>query len=128
MGLGCSEEKTDTPPNDVPETTSDVPETTSDVPATPSDVVSMTEGQSVYMNSVEGGNVFACNTCHALQEPSADGIRRVGHALGDATRRPSWKNGNAATMLEAVNSCLTEWMSVSEPWEETEPRWLALYE
>jgi mono/diheme cytochrome c family protein len=113
FGLGCSEETTNTPPIDVP--------------ATPPDAEPMAEGESVYMNSVEGGNVFACHTCHALQEPSADGIRRAGHALGDATRRPSWKNGKVTTMLEAVNSCLTEWMKVSEPWEETDARWKALH-
>ena len=113
FGVGCSEGTTNTPPLDVP--------------GTPPDAEPMAEGEAVYMNTVEGGNVFACHTCHALQEPSADGIRRVGHALGDATRRPSWKNGKVGTMLEAVNSCLTEWMKVSEPWTETDARWIALY-
>ena len=111
--MGCSDAATNTPPNDVP--------------VTPPDGASMTEGEAVYMNAVDGGNVFACNTCHALQEPSVDGIRRVGHALGDATRRPSWKNGKVATMLEAVNSCLSEWMNVPEPWKEADKRWQALY-
>ena len=85
------------------------------------------EGEAVYRNVVEDGNSFSCSTCHALKEPSADGLRRPGHPIGDATRRPSWKNGQLDDMREAVNSCLQEWMN-AEPWAADDPRWLALYE
>lgn len=71
------------------------------------------------------GNSFACATCHALSEPSADGLRRPAHPIGNATRRSHWKNGKAATFLDAVNSCVTEWM-VAPAWQATDPRFAAL--
>src|SRR5260221_14446863 len=67
-------------------------------------------GQSVYSSPLTDGNSFTCATCHALSEPSDDGLRRPGHPIGDATRRSRWKNGKAATFLDAVNTCVTEWM------------------
>jgi mono/diheme cytochrome c family protein len=71
------------------------------------------------------GNSFACATCHALTEPSADSLRRPAHPIGDATHRSQWKNGKAETFLDAVNSCVTEWM-VAPAWQATEPRFVAL--
>ncbi|HGG57715.1 MAG TPA: c-type cytochrome [Nannocystis exedens] len=85
------------------------------------------QGEALYSQPVADGNSFACETCHALSEPSVDGIRRPGHALGDATRRPNWKNGIHVDMREAVNSCLTEWMN-AEPWTASDERWIALYD
>ncbi len=85
------------------------------------------DGQEVYSQPIEGGNTFACQTCHALEEPAADGIRRPGHAIGDATRRPSFKNGQTSNMLDAVNTCLTEWM-LAPPWQEDDEEWLALHD
>lgn len=82
-------------------------------------------GRAVYEMPLSDGNSFACATCHALSEPSADGMRRAAHSLGDATRRSHWKNGKASTFLDAVNSCLTEWM-VAPAWDASEPRFLAL--
>jgi mono/diheme cytochrome c family protein len=81
----------------------------------------------LFEQPLEGGNTFACATCHALSEPAADGFRRPGHPLGDATRRPSYKNGQISEMREAVNTCLTEWMT-AEPWTADDPDWLALHE
>ncbi len=81
------------------------------------------EGETVYSTPVEGGNSFTCETCHALTEPA---LRRPGHPIGDATRRPSYKNGKLQAMLPAVNSCLEEWM-LADPWTEDDPRWQALY-
>ncbi|MDP6944071.1 MAG: DM13 domain-containing protein, partial [Myxococcota bacterium] len=86
----------------------------------------MTDGMMVYSTPADDGNTFACNTCHALDEPAEDGIRRSGHRLGDATRRPSYKNGLLTDMLDAANSCRTGWMNASA-WDETDPSWLALY-
>jgi cytochrome c len=88
----------------------------------PTDQVS---GQAVYETSLSDGNSFACATCHALSEPSADALRRPAHPIGDATRRSHWKDGNAATFLDAVNSCVSEWM-VAPAWQATDPRFLAL--
>jgi cytochrome c len=86
---------------------------------------STTAGIAVYQQPLVDGNSFACATCHALSEPSADGFRRPGHPIGDATRRSRWKNGKAATFLDAVNSCVTEWM-VAPAWSAEEPRFVAL--
>ncbi|MES1186934.1 MAG: DM13 domain-containing protein, partial [Myxococcales bacterium] len=47
------------------------------------------------------------------------------HPIGDATRRSQWKNGKAATFLDAVNSCVTEWM-VAPAWPASDPRFVAL--
>jgi cytochrome c len=82
-------------------------------------------GQRVYEMPLSDGNSFACATCHALSEPSVDGLRRPGHPIGDAVRRSRWKNGKASTFLDAVNSCVTEWM-VAPAWSASEPRFLAL--
>lgn len=82
-------------------------------------------GQAVYETPLNDGNSFACATCHALREPSADALRRPAHPIGDATRRRHWKNGRAATFLDAVNSCVTEWM-VAPAWQPSEPRFVAL--
>ncbi len=82
-------------------------------------------GQQVYENPVEDGNTFACATCHALNEPAADGLRRPGHPIGDAYARPSFKNGQLTELREAVNSCLQEWMN-AEPWGADDNRWTSL--
>src|SRR5690606_22721219 len=68
---------------------------------------------------------FACATCHALSEPADDGLRRAGHPIGDATARPTYKNGERREMRGAVNSCLTEWMNAA-PWTAEDERWIAL--
>jgi mono/diheme cytochrome c family protein len=84
-----------------------------------------TLGRALYEEPLSDGNSFACATCHALTEPSPDGLRRPGHAIGDATRRRHWKNGKAPTFLAAVNSCLEEWM-VAPAWTTTDAHFLAL--
>jgi len=84
-----------------------------------------TPGQDVFEKPLADGNSFACATCHALSEPSPDGLRRPGHPIGDATRRDRWKNGKAETFLDAVNSCVTEWM-VAPAWQPSDSRFVAL--
>ncbi len=84
------------------------------------------DGAQVFTNTLADGNSFTCATCHSLSEPSADGIRRPGHELGDSTRRTAWKNGKAHSFLEAVNSCVTEWM-VASAWTASDPRYVALH-
>ena len=83
------------------------------------------DGETLYREPIADGNAFACATCHAIEEPAEDGVRRAGHALGGATRRGSWKSGQVNTLREAVNSCLDEWMA-AEPWPEGDPRQQAL--
>jgi mono/diheme cytochrome c family protein len=85
------------------------------------------DGRAVYETPLTDGNSFACQTCHALSEPSRDGMRRPGHPIGDAPHRTSWKNGQATSFLQAVNSCVTEWM-VAPAWREDDARYLALRE
>lgn len=82
------------------------------------------QGEEIYRNTVDDGNSFTCATCHALTEP-ATGLRRVGHSIGDAAARPSFKNGQVGELHDAVNSCLQEWMN-AEPWTTDDERWVAL--
>lgn len=86
------------------------------------------DGALVYSQPQPDGNTFACGTCHAIEEPAADGLRRPGHPIGDAPFRPSFKNGRQPTFLGAVNTCLSEWMTVQQPWTEATPRFVALRE
>jgi len=99
--------------------------TSATAPGGSSTVAPLGGGKAVYESRVENANTFTCGTCHALSEPASDGLRRPGHPIGDATRRPSYKNGQVPRMLDAVNSCLTEWMN-AEPWTESDPRYGAL--
>lgn len=85
------------------------------------------DGERIYSSPLPDGNTFTCSTCHALGEPSADGLRRPGHTLAGSTRRASYKNGQLTEMLAAVNSCQEEWMN-AEPWTEDDPAWLSLFE
>lgn len=83
-------------------------------------------GEGVYSQPLEDGNSFSCSTCHALTEPADDGLHRVAHPIGDATRRPHFKNGRIEDVRDAVNTCVEHWMN-AEPLAETDPRWEALY-
>jgi mono/diheme cytochrome c family protein len=67
-------------------------------------------GGDLYLAPHDDGNTFACGTCHALEEPASD-FRRPAHPIGNATRRPSYKNGQTTSLLDAVNSCRQEWMA-----------------
>lgn len=82
-------------------------------------------GEALYMEPHPDGNTFACATCHSLDEPAPDGVRRPGHPIGDAALRPSYKNGQLADLIDAVNSCRVEWMAATK-FDEDDPRWLAL--
>lgn len=82
-------------------------------------------GESLYLEPADDGNTFACATCHALDEPAADGILRPGHPIGDAAARPHYKNGQLTELREAANICRVEWMAAS-PWSEEDADWLAL--
>ncbi len=113
----------DTP--DDSEFTTDTGDETPD--ETPDETGDEVPGIMYFESELADGNSFACTTCHATAEPPVDGIRRVGHQLGDATRRSTYKNGQLTEMLDAVNSCLEEWMN-APPWTAESPEWLALYD
>lgn len=82
-------------------------------------------GQAVFLEPQSSGNSFACATCHAISEPSPDGLRRPGHPIGDMLRRSTFKNGELDEPLAAVNTCLDEWMSADQ-WDEDSGDWLSL--
>ena len=84
-------------------------------------------GESLYLERHTDGNTFACATCHALEEPAPDGIRRPGHPIGDAANRPSFKNGQLDELLDAVNSCRVEWMA-APAFAPDDARWAALFD
>lgn len=86
---------------------------------------SSSPGERLYRESLEEGNTYACATCHALQEPASDGLLRPGHPIGNATKRPTYKNGQFDEMLSAVNSCLEEWMN-APTWEKSDDDWKTL--
>ena len=83
------------------------------------------QGLRVYMDPRPDGNSFRCATCHALTD-RPDGLRRPGHPIGDAPRRPSFKNGQLNTFVDAANSCLEEWMSAESLWTEDSSDYQAL--
>lgn len=84
------------------------------------------DGAAVYMNPQPTGNTFACVHCHALTEPATDGFDRPGHLIGDALRRPNYKNGLLPDFIDAVNTCLSVWMTVPLAWTEETPEFQAL--
>ena len=87
--------------------------------AIPTPVGDALRGGMIYSEPLADGNTFACSTCHALTEPADDGFSRPGHAIGDAMRRQTFKNGQLGNFLAAVNSCRDEWMAVqSDDWTE----------
>jgi cytochrome c553 len=71
-------------------------------------------GMNVFVSSPKArnnfGSAYACANCHALEEPNLESFVRAGHPIGDALRRPSFKNGQLSSFLDAANSCLDEWM------------------
>ncbi|MFB6262842.1 MAG: DM13 domain-containing protein [Bradymonadaceae bacterium] len=89
------------------------------------DTAQMPRGEQVFRTPLEEGNTFACATCHAVHPPAKDGFRKPGHPLGNATRRPSYKDGKLDSMLAAVNTCLVEWMNASK-WTQSNEKWRAL--
>ena len=84
-------------------------------------------GENIYRFASTAGNSFSCATCHALAEPAGDGLVRPGHQIGDATRRPDFKNGELATFREAANTCRRDWMGAPE-WSEADPEYTALFD
>ncbi|MDH3654684.1 MAG: hypothetical protein OEN21_10485, partial [Myxococcales bacterium] len=92
-----------------------------------SESTAVASGEALYLQPHSDGNTFACASCHALEEPAPDGIRRPGHPIGDAANRPSFKNGQLDVLLDAVNSCRVEWMG-APAFSEADPRWIALLE
>jgi thiosulfate dehydrogenase len=60
--------------------------------------------------SSAAANRFACATCHALGAAGDPQSRLPGYSLHDVTARPSWWGGAYATLLDAVNECLVQFM------------------
>lgn len=75
------------------------------------------KGMDVYAKPYES-SVYSCSDCHALEEGTEgfafDGFKRPGHTIGDALRRPHFKNGSVTEFVDAANSCLDEWMNAQD--------------
>ena len=85
-------------------------------------------GRKLYSEKHLDGNSFTCQTCHGLSDASdADGQKyiKVGHPIGDAYNRTSFKNGAITSLLEAVNTCRVEWMAATN-YTSMDADWLAL--
>ena len=53
------------------------------------------------------GNQARCSTCHS-NDGSVAG--RSGYSMMDIAYKDSWKGGDATTLLDAINACVTGWM------------------
>ncbi|PCJ22336.1 MAG: hypothetical protein COA96_14800 [SAR86 cluster bacterium] len=85
-------------------------------------------GADIFTTTVSSASTFSCASCHAISEENgfaSDGLRRPGHPLQNASRRPSFKNTELDSMLDAVNICLNEWMNTAS-WTETDTDWINL--
>ncbi|MEQ8313185.1 MAG: DM13 domain-containing protein [Gammaproteobacteria bacterium] len=85
-------------------------------------------GSDIFTTVASSASTFTCSTCHAISETdgfAADGLRRPGHPLLNATRRPHFKNTELDSLLAAVNICRTEWMNTT-PWAESDQEWINL--
>lgn len=85
-------------------------------------------GASVFTTPLSSGSTFSCSSCHAMTEQdgfASDGFRRPGHPLKNANLRASYKNGQFTEFLDAVNTCVTEWMN-STALQETDTDWINL--
>lgn len=110
-------------------------EGTSSSSASPGQQALLDRGMAVYAEPYES-SVYSCNLCHALEEGNEgfgfDGFKRPGHPLGDALRRPHFKNARVTEFVDAANSCLDEWMNATDAsgnlvqWNNNSPDLLAL--
>lgn len=85
-------------------------------------------GAAVFTNPLSSASTFSCSSCHAMTETdgfASDGFRRPGHPLKNASRRESYKNGQFDSFLDAVNTCVTEWMNATAL-QETDTDWVNL--
>ncbi|WP_159083994.1 DM13 domain-containing protein [Saccharobesus litoralis] len=88
------------------------------------------KGKLVYENKHPKGNTFACMHCHAITENdmmlAPDGFKRPGNPLFNAINRTSYKNGALTEIMDAANSCLEDWMTLSSAdlWTESSDDWL----
>jgi len=90
-----------------------------------------TSGANIFTNRIATGNSFSCSSCHSIKEDqqtgkAMDGFKRPGHPLHNVTKRSTYKNGQLNSMLDAVNTCLTEWMN-AERWTEDSTDWKNLF-
>lgn len=86
------------------------------------------DGANVFTTALSSNSTFSCSSCHAMSETNGfavDGIRRPGHTLENASRRSSYKDGQLDSFLDAVNTCVVEWMNGSAL-VETDQDWVNL--
>ncbi len=86
-------------------------------------------GGEIFTSPISSGSTYSCASCHAIAETdgyAADGLRRLGHPLLNATQHPRFKNGGLTSMLDAVNICVTEWMN-APAWKSSDTDWINLH-
>lgn len=89
---------------------SDASDTEQDLGQAPDMAAAAIEPIEYYRGSLSAklgaeSNQATCATCH-----SNDGSPRSGNTLKDIAFHSSFKGGNAKTLLEAANACITGWM------------------
>lgn len=72
-------------------------------------------------------NAFSCSTCHAIGAASGDGRIYAGFPLDDAASRTRFWGGASTSLLDATNTCVTNFMR-GLPLTGEEPKARALYE
>jgi thiosulfate dehydrogenase len=72
-------------------------------------------------------NDFSCATCHSTEPEAPDPGPRIAYSLHDTVARPTWWNGQAARLLDAVDFCYVYFMR-GEPLDPASPEARALYE
>lgn len=85
-------------------------------------------GAAIFTTALSSASTFSCSSCHAMSESdgfASDGFKRPGHDLENANLRTSYKNGQYNSFLEAVNTCVTEWMN-APALLETDSDWVNL--
>ncbi|HEY0712513.1 MAG TPA: c-type cytochrome [Polyangia bacterium] len=60
-------------------------------------------------------NTYACATCHIVAPPAEESLRRAerldpGYNLYDTVQRPSWWGGDKTRLLDAINTCIFQFM------------------
>jgi thiosulfate dehydrogenase len=58
--------------------------------------------------SSAASNTFKCSTCHEVAAMPA--TLRAGYTLYDSAVRPAWWGGTVATLYDATNQCITQFM------------------
>ena len=85
-------------------------------------------GSAIFTKPLSSASTYSCASCHAISETdgfASDGFRRPGHPLKNASKRAGFKNGQFDSFIDAVNTCVTEWMNTTAL-KESDSEWINL--